>query len=89
MSLEEDWWWEAVKAIPGPWDEPLTAPDILDRFHPPKPSLAWLKKYLRELAAMNDVEMLACRGIGMNGVDRWLHFRWLNGFGRPEPGDAS
>ena len=46
MSAEEDWWADALHAIPGLIDDPLTAPDIRARFPVPLPTLEWLKTYL-------------------------------------------
>ena len=76
MSREEDWWGETLGAIPGPNDEPMTAPDIRARFPVTRPPLDWVKRYLGEMEKDGDVEMFALGSCGISNVGSWLHYRW-------------
>ena len=80
MSAEDDWWGDAVAAVPGPNDEPMTVPDIRARFPAPRPPLDWLTRHLGALEESGDVEMFALGSLGMSNVGRWLHYRWTRRF---------
>ena len=80
MSAEEDWWGDAMEAVPGLNDEPMTAPDIRMRFPDPRPPLDWLKRHLGVLEESGDVELFALGSLGMGNVGRWLHYRWTRRF---------
>lgn len=84
MSSEDDRWADALAAVPGPDDVPMTGPAIRARFPEPRPSLKWLKRHLGSLDEAGDVEMF---GLGLEyrrraDPDNWLHYRWSRRFVR-------
>jgi hypothetical protein len=78
-SMDNDvaWWCdEAVDAIPASKDKPISLLEIQARFTEPRPSIAWIKKYLREEMKYGFVQATSLGGFGKGWGGVWLRYRW-------------